>query len=400
MVASLLTPASGGDLGQSVDRLQARYPRLLAVAVQNDAGEVLEVYPWHPRARAAVAAVRRDGAVTSVPAATGTSGLSVVAAVVSLNRDDSPAARQVLVVFAVAHPPDGYWLGVSCTACLVTIVVVMAGVRLRARCRAQVETPLRAIERLMNAPSDEDTASRGESWPFADFRRLADGILALRADLAAERVRVTRVEEAMTRELQRHRLGFDRQLRLARDRATLDPVTGLRNRAFLESELDGLFDMAVKTGRGLIAVMIDLDNFKHYNDEHGHHAGDMLLQFVGKLYRGNIRPRDHAVRYGGDEFLLLLPGTAEAEGIRVAERLVKMFTQYARQLSGSRSLSMSAGVASVRETEPRSGRELITQADMALYAAKRAGKNCVHTYQPDRVLHEVSAEPAGQSRKG
>ena len=137
------------------------------------------------------------------------------------------------------------------------------------------------------------------------------------------------------------------------------------------------------------AVLIDLDNFKIHNDTHGHQAGDQMLEFVGALLKGSIRPEDFAIRYGGDEFVLLLPSCDAQQAGTLAERILKLFGQYARRMGKASNVSLSAGVASIKSDGARSGLELIAQADTALYAAKRIGKNTVALGQ---------AQPIGAGR--
>ena len=93
--------------------------------------------------------------------------------------------------------------------------------------------------------------------------------------------------------------------------------------------------------------------------------------------RGGIRPTDHAIRYGGDEFLILLPNTGVDEAATIGERLVKLFGQYLICLGPDHNLSISVGVASRLEDRATSGHLLVAMADTALYAAKRGGKNAV-----------------------
>jgi len=169
------------------------------------------------------------------------------------------------------------------------------------------------------------------------------------------------------------------QLRRVKDQASTDPLTGLRNRAGLETQLELLYQQQVVRDADLAAVMLDTDNFKTYNDTHGHMVGDELLRSIGALLRQSIRPADIAVRYGGDEFLLLLPGANAEQASVIAGRIVKLFSQQSGHLGQHDTVSMSAGVASLRGDGCESGHALVHQADVALYEAKRNGKNMVST---------------------
>ncbi len=169
------------------------------------------------------------------------------------------------------------------------------------------------------------------------------------------------------------------QLRRVKDQASTDPLTGLRNRAGLETQLELLYQQQSVRNADLAAVMLDTDNFKAYNDTHGHMDGDALLRSIGALLRQSIRPADIAVRYGGDEFLLLLPGANAEQASVIAGRIVKLFSQQSGRLGQQDAVSMSAGVASLRGDGCDSGHALVHQADVALYEAKRNGKNMVST---------------------
>lgn len=169
------------------------------------------------------------------------------------------------------------------------------------------------------------------------------------------------------------------KLRQVKDQAVTDPLTGLRNRAYLEKQFEPLFQKQVARSAELAAVMLDVDNFKTYNDTLGHQAGDALLRSLGALLRGSIRPTDVGVRYGGDEFLLLLPGANAEQAAMIAGRIIKTFGQNISRLGQRVPVSMSAGVASLQRDGCESGHALVKQADAALYAAKRSGKNTVST---------------------
>lgn len=188
--------------------------------------------------------------------------------------------------------------------------------------------------------------------------------------------RTYRLEHNAAQRLRDCEAGYGRELRRVRERATTDPLTQVRNRAFLDAEGPSLFDRHKKSGRPLAAIMMDLDNFKSYNDAHGHQMGDTLLRFLGGLLRGSIRPEDHAIRYGGDEFLLLMPGASASAAQEICERLIRLFAQYVACVE-ARGLSLSAGVAALPDDSCTNLWQLIARADRGLYDAKSGGKNTV-----------------------
>ena len=212
---------------------------------------------------------------------------------------------------------------------------------------------------------------------WLETAQVAERIGELQKEIINGEAQVRWLERESQRKIHDRELGFDRQLRRARDMATVDPLTKVRNRSFLEDELEALFERHRVKGDDLAVIMIDVDNFKQYNDTKGHQLGDAVLRFAGALLRGGVRPADHAIRYGGDEFLLLLPEASGEEAEVVADRLVKLFGQYAMRLGREHKLSISAGIASLKADAPHSGHELVACADAALYAAKRKGKNTV-----------------------
>ncbi|MGQ0658973.1 MAG: GGDEF domain-containing protein [Chromatiales bacterium] len=158
--------------------------------------------------------------------------------------------------------------------------------------------------------------------------------------------------------------------------ATIDPLTTLFNRRWLDSMLRRLIQRAESGDQPLAVLMIDLDRFKEYNDTYGHVAGDRALSVVSKVLRDHLRPEDTLSRYGGEELLALLPGTTREEALIVAERLrVAASEASIAQLSGRvlPAVTISVGIAQLR---PGQGPEsLIAAADEALYRAKRAGRN-------------------------
>ena len=161
-------------------------------------------------------------------------------------------------------------------------------------------------------------------------------------------------------------------------RASLtDELTGLYNRRYFRETLERAIRQAEESNRPLSMLMIDVDDFKRFNDSHGHQAGDEVLTRLAGLMRTSARESDAPVRYGGEEFVLLLPGTALDDAVGVAERLrAELEAQLFEvgTVEGART-SISVGVAQLVPGE--SGTRLIQRADAALYHAKQDGKNRV-----------------------
>lgn len=157
-----------------------------------------------------------------------------------------------------------------------------------------------------------------------------------------------------------------------------DPLTGLYNRRHMEESLSRECSRAQRTGAPLSVMMIDLDHFKGLNDEYGHEAGDTVLREVAEVFTDALRNSDVACRYGGEEFVLILPDAGPAQVLQKAESIrqrisEKSFLFHNHTLSG---VTVSIGVAAAG-TELTKGSEMLRSADRALYEAKRDGRNRV-----------------------
>lgn len=180
-------------------------------------------------------------------------------------------------------------------------------------------------------------------------------------------------------------LGLRESLRL---QAVRDPLTGLYNRRYMQEFLDRELHSARRKHRPVAVMMLDLDHFKRYNDSFGHSAGDQLLAAVGEMLLRSVRAEDIACRYGGEEFVLILPECSLLQaGVR-AEEIRKRLREYCDQRQRqTAALTVSIGLAAFDETTDRVDL-LLKFADDALYQAKRAGRDRIVAARPAAVLPE------------
>lgn len=188
-------------------------------------------------------------------------------------------------------------------------------------------------------------------------------------DLLA-RVRATLREKALRDAAVRRAEVFERL-------ALTDALSGVWSRLYLETRLPEELARAARYGRPLACLMVDVDDFKHVNDEHGHAVGDDVIRGVGSILHDGLRSVDFVARYGGEEFVVVLPETSPEGAVVAADR---MREQVAAARIGERALrvTVSIGIA------PGTSADVLLRADAALYAAKGAGKNRV-------VLHGSEA---------
>ncbi len=159
--------------------------------------------------------------------------------------------------------------------------------------------------------------------------------------------------------------------------STIDPLTGLFNRTFFFAAVDREIARSARSNRGFCVLMMDLDELKTINDRHGHYIGDRVLGGVGEVIRSGVRKIDTAARYGGDEFVVLLPETDPTGAYVLAEKVRIGVTELDIAVSGSvLEASISVGVVSYPD-DGRTSDELLISADQAMYASKRGGRNRV-----------------------
>jgi two-component system cell cycle response regulator len=161
--------------------------------------------------------------------------------------------------------------------------------------------------------------------------------------------------------------------------AITDPLTTLYNRRYMESHLAALVDQAASRGKPLTALVLDIDHFKSVNDTHGHDAGDDVLREFATRVRKSIRGIDLACRFGGEEFVIIMPETDMGVATIVAERLRRRIASEAFPIhQGSKALevTISIGIATLDAADDNAA-SILKRADQALYRAKRDGRNRV-----------------------
>jgi len=196
-----------------------------------------------------------------------------------------------------------------------------------------------------------------------------------------DNTRLHRELEAMVSELRVKNIQLEESLERLEVMAATDPVTGLANRRRFNELLNRYYGEALRYGFDLTCCMCDLDHYKEFNDTFGHQVGDEILVGTAGIICTSLRESDTAARYGGDEFVLLLPHTAISRAVsvggRIREELAAMGGKYGQV---GRMLTLSMGVASLSANKPTSADELVTMADRALYMAKDNGKDQIVVY--------------------
>ncbi|MDR3580236.1 MAG: GGDEF domain-containing protein [Oryzomonas sp.] len=152
-----------------------------------------------------------------------------------------------------------------------------------------------------------------------------------------------------------------------------DPLTGVGNRRMLIKRLEEEVVRAQRYQRPLTVAFFDIDHFKNINDTYGHSSGDMVLSRVAESLKSGLRDCDLLGRFGGEEFVVLLPETTMDKASKVAERM-RADIEHMRLPQITRSITASVGLAELQDNE--SGEDLLERSDRALYRAKADGRNC------------------------
>ena len=270
----------------------------------------------------------------------------------------------------------------------------------------EVARRLKADDDLRYIPIIMQTALDSTEDKVEGLESGADDYIAKPIDFAELKARVRSMLRirALQTELRRREAelsDFNHRLRVM---AETDGLTGLDNRRHIEERLQESFEHASRLNEPLSVVMCDLDKFKSVNDSYGHQAGDAVLQQFAAILRGTAREIDRLGRYGGEEFLCVLPGTVLDAAVTFAERVRKEVEGHAFTFDGGTiHRTASFGVAGWPHPSVTSPDALVKSADDALYVAKETGRNKVvrfagdefnaHTHATDDAAeHDVHAD--------
>jgi diguanylate cyclase (GGDEF)-like protein/PAS domain S-box-containing protein len=241
---------------------------------------------------------------------------------------------------------------------------------------------------------DDNRTFMVNSSPIIDEEGNARGALATFDDVSELQKSNSELKEANGR-LGKAQAEVKRQNEELRVLATTDPLTSCLNRRAAFERFDFLLNAAIQDGVKLSCIMADIDHFKQINDRYGHAAGDTVIQFVAKILQKNAFANCIVSRYGGEEFLLVMPGMELAEAREMAEKIrIEVKEGFEKKFSASRNLSISLGVASFDESI-KTTMQFVNQADEALYASKAAGRNKVTTWA--EIAESVTAHNTEQN---
>jgi len=254
------------------------------------------------------------------------------------------------------------------------------GLELCRRVRARGDEPVYTYVILLTAMSGRENRVLGYEAGADDFlsKPLDRGELMARIGVARRILDMQQELSHRSRQLERLNAELQRQYARLAEVADNDGLTGLKNRRHFRERLDAGFSLACRKRVPLSLAMIDVDHFKHYNDTFGHPAGDAALADIGRLLRENARENDLVARYGGEEFVVMFPATDGPDAYASCERFRSLIEAHDWPL---RPITASFGVATV---SPRTvnGMQLVDEADRALYASKRSGRNRVTLFEP------------------
>jgi two-component system, cell cycle response regulator len=248
------------------------------------------------------------------------------------------------------------------------------------------EDGLFVLRRLMSDPTTMHisvimlSSSSSPQVKVAAFDLGATDFISKPFEIAEVRVRI------------RSALRMQMLMKMLSQRAQIDGLTGLWNRAYFEQRWGEEFKRAQRSGQALSVAMLDIDHFKSVNDSFGHHAGDAALQGFARVLQSQIRGSDIACRYGGEEFVLVMTETTPENAKVLCERIRVAVAQTVWPRHPTRALTVSTGIAGSANASVATGDDWVELADKSLYMAKNSGRNRIE------VIDLSGGLPASRSK--
>jgi len=269
------------------------------------------------------------------------------------------------------------WAVVGAGAILIALLVSLTA-------GSSVRKQLQAILDVVRRFNDGDLEARCPETGPSEIREIARNLNEMAATLDSNMKTLGHERSALEQQVSGRTRELEQANRLLMDIANRDALTGLANRRRLEMELERNISFSKRTGQPLAVIMMDLDKFKICNDTAGHLVGDNILRAVASTLRSRVRVTDLVVRWGGDEFCILVPATQPQGAIAAAESLVDAVKEATSAVPLPEPLeppTASAGVACFPE-DGEDPHTLILNADAALYQVKATGRGRVLRYSP------------------
>ena len=205
------------------------------------------------------------------------------------------------------------------------------------------------------------------------------------SDFVSKPIRFEELLLRMRRVLRERNITNERALILARlqDLAITDGLTKLYNSRYFYKQLDSEVDRSKRYNHPLSLLFMDIDHFKHYNDNYGHLEGDKVLAGVGKVIKSCLRKMDTAYRYGGEEFTVILPETSRGEVMTVAKRIKDAMDNENFSPQSGKSVSITISIGATEYCRDERISEFVQRADKAMYLSKQRGRNQISTLFSD-----------------
>ena len=272
-------------------------------------------------------------------------------AIILLDQVDRTAAGEVRSLLAAAQNARRDFVVIVVILIFVSLTIAGIGGVILAR---SILIPLKTLEEGASRLGSGDLGHRIAMEGADEFTRLSQAFNTMADDIQGTHQRLA-------------------------DLAIRDSLTGLRNNGEFHRLLKAEIDRSLRYQHSFAVLMLDIDHFKRINDNYGHPAGDAAIRHLAAVLSSRLRPVDCVARYGGEEFAIILPETASAGAMQVAERLCRTIFESPLKIDTQATITMSVSIGlAVFPEHASSSPELIALADSALYEAKRAGRNRVH----------------------